>query len=797
MQAEFLAELSDEEVRALPYLFEFWALPHQLPPEGDWKTWVILGGRGAGKTRAGSEWVRSQVEGALPEDGGPARRLALVAETYDQARDIMVFGESGIIACSPPDRVPQWVAGERKLVWPNGAEARVYSANDFEALRGPQFDGAWADELGCAAIDRGTNQPNKFLDPKSSESSLPKYSNGGRDDLIQSQYLLAMKEFWDDPINNPVSGVYGAEMVDPGRMFIWAWDARPYPFFPGNPDVWSDGENYGRGHWLNGRATARSLASVVRDVCLKAGLENIDTEDLYGVVRGFSPTPGAGARACLQSLLVAFGVDAIEQNGRMVFRNRKVSSPMALQQSDLAWGESGSLVTSTRAPEAEVSGRVRLGFIEADADYEGRSIDSIFPDETSVGVSESEVPIALTEGEARAIMDRWLAESRVARDMAAFALPPSSDLAAGDVVTLNANGVLGTYRIDRVEEAGLKQITAVRVEADVYDAVSAENHLPTTRPIAVPLPVWAEVFDLPSLPGLEAGEAPWAAVAADPWPGEVAIYSSRDGASWRFEHTMSRPAVMGQTLTDLPAAVSGYWDRGPGLEVRFLKASLSSVDDSTLFAGGNTALILERFGGRGELFQFRDATLIGPETWSLGTRLRGQAGTDALMQPVWPAGSVIIVLDASLSELSQSAGFLEAPRRYRIGPAGKPVDHIAYSEMIHQASGLAFMPFRPAHLRASWAEDGSLVVNWIRRTRIDGDSWLLPEVPMGEATESYLVRVVAEGMLRREITVSTPGWVYRAAEQAVDGVGTSFRVEVAQISDRVGPGHYARIDIDG
>ncbi|WP_413717146.1 DNA-packaging protein [Silicimonas sp. MF1-12-2] len=147
MQAEFLAELSDEEVRALPYLFEFWALPHQLPPEGDWKTWVILGGRGAGKTRAGSEWVRSQVEGALPEDGGPARRLALVAETYDQARDIMVFGESGIIACSPPDRVPQWVAGERKLVWPNGAEARVYSANDFEALRGPQFDGAWADEL--------------------------------------------------------------------------------------------------------------------------------------------------------------------------------------------------------------------------------------------------------------------------------------------------------------------------------------------------------------------------------------------------------------------------------------------------------------------------------------------------------------------------------------------------------------------------------------------------------------------------------------------------------------------------
>jgi hypothetical protein len=186
VQAEFLAELSDEEVRALPYLFEFWALPHQLPPEGDWKTWVILGGRGAGKTRAGAEWVRAQVEGSLPGDPGHARRLAIVGETYDQARDVLVFGESGILACTPPDRMPSWIAGERRLVWPNGAEARLYSAHDFEALRGPQFDGAWIDELGCAAIDKGTNQPNKFLDPKSSESSLPKYSNGGRDDLIQA-----------------------------------------------------------------------------------------------------------------------------------------------------------------------------------------------------------------------------------------------------------------------------------------------------------------------------------------------------------------------------------------------------------------------------------------------------------------------------------------------------------------------------------------------------------------------------------------------------------------------------------
>lgn len=144
---EFLGGLSDTALMALPWLFEFWALPHQLPPEGAWRSWVIMGGRGAGKTRAGAEWVRAEVEGSRPRDPGRARHVALVGETIDQAREVMVFGESGILACSPPDRRPVWEAGRRRLVWPNGAVAQVFSAHEPESLRGPQFDAAWVDEL--------------------------------------------------------------------------------------------------------------------------------------------------------------------------------------------------------------------------------------------------------------------------------------------------------------------------------------------------------------------------------------------------------------------------------------------------------------------------------------------------------------------------------------------------------------------------------------------------------------------------------------------------------------------------
>ncbi|MCK0121651.1 terminase family protein [Loktanella sp. F6476L] len=147
VQRTFLESLTPDQIEALPYLFDFWAMPHQRPPAGDWRTWVIMGGRGAGKTRAGAEWIRSIAEGPTPTAAGRARRIAVVGETVDQTREVMIFGESGILAVSPPDRKPKWIAGRKMLEWPNGATAHVFSAHDPDALRGPQFDALWADEV--------------------------------------------------------------------------------------------------------------------------------------------------------------------------------------------------------------------------------------------------------------------------------------------------------------------------------------------------------------------------------------------------------------------------------------------------------------------------------------------------------------------------------------------------------------------------------------------------------------------------------------------------------------------------
>lgn len=140
---EFVASLSDQEAAALFYDWLMFARPSQLIPPGDWDGWLILAGRGFGKTRTGAETVRDEVE------SGRSKRLGLIAETSADGHDVLVHGESGILASSPPWCRPTFKAstGRPKLTWPNGAIATLYDAREPDQLRGPQHDFIWFDEL--------------------------------------------------------------------------------------------------------------------------------------------------------------------------------------------------------------------------------------------------------------------------------------------------------------------------------------------------------------------------------------------------------------------------------------------------------------------------------------------------------------------------------------------------------------------------------------------------------------------------------------------------------------------------
>lgn len=690
-----------------------------------------------------------------------------------------------------------WRYKDIRSWWANAHHERIGGIRQAQATAWqPESKPIWFTELGCAAVDKGTNQPNKFLDPKSSESELPHFSSGLRDEAIQRQYLRAQLGYWAEGSNNPISSVYSAPMVDMTRAFVWAWDARPYPWFPGREDLWSDGPNYRRGHWLNGRVSGRGLASVVAEICRRAGLTDIDTSRLHGFVRGYVVPQVTDARRALQPLMLAHGFDVIERDGALVFRMRHGRGAVDLTQSDLVVSEDvdGDL-QQTRAGEAEMTGRVRVQFVLADADHQVSSEEAVLPDEATHAVSETDFSLALTRAEGRQTAERWLAEARVARDSLRFALPPSHlAIGAGDIVRLPSTDGTTLARIDKVEVMGHQIIDAVRIEPDVFVPSEFPEGGTSLRPFTPAVPVTPLFLDLPLMSGDEVPHAPHLAVSAEPWPGAIALYDAVEDAGYSLSGIYGARSVMGVTETEMAAGPVGRVDLGAPLQVRLAGGDLQSVGDTALLSGANAMAIGDGTPDNWEVFQFRDAALVSEGRWLLSHRLRGQAGSDGIMPGSWPAGSWVVLLNGAPRQIALSSAQRGLERHYRIGPARQGYDHASYVHQVHAFDGIGLRPYRPAHLAVADL-GGDLAVSWVRRTRIDGDAWGVAEVPLGEDSEVYRLEVRQGGSLVRDAVVTSPGWTYAASDRASDGVTGAFTIAVAQVSERFGPGPCAEFTV--
>jgi len=413
-------------------------------------------------------------------------------------------------------------------------------------------------------------------------------------------------------------------------------------------------------------------------------------------------------------------------------------------------------------------------------------------------VTQNDLPLALTEAEAKAIAERWLSEARVARDTVSLGVPPSrSEVRAGDLAELtDRNGDRTLYRIDRVEDRGARRLEGVRVERQIYTPSETVASVGQVKPFAVPVPVSAQFMDLPLLKGDEVPHAPYLAARADPWPGGVAVYSAAQDSDYRLNTVIERPARIGVLKSVLPAAEPGLWQRGAPLRVEVPGAPLSSVSRDAVLNGANVAAIGDGSTGRWEIIQFAQANLVGPKSYDLSDILRGQAGSDGLMPDTWPEGSVFVVIDGGPQQIALEQSARDLARHYRVGPSLRPYDDPSYLYAVEAFQGVGLRPYAPAHLRGQMRA-GDLHLSWVRRTRVDGDSWTSVDVPLGEDVERYVLRVRQGGSVIREVETASPEWMYSAAMRAADGVTGPYQIDVAQVSLRFGPGLFARMDFNG
>ena len=659
----------------------------------------------------------------------------------------------------------------------------------------PRSKPFWFTELGCPAVDKGSNQPNVFFDPKSSESLLPYFSDGSRDDQVQQSYLAATNAFWSDPDANPASPFYDGRMVDLSRCFVWAWDARPWPDFPLRKETWVDGPNFQRGHWLNGRIGRPRVCDVVSELCAHADFQEIEAAEAYGLLTGYAISDIQSTRQIIQPLLLAHALDVHTAGSRMIVRGRGAGPIVELDLGRVACDAQKPRLDHVRSATAELPTRLSLGFIRADLDYQSGAVEAALPDASEPGTSKTELPLVLSDSEALGVVERWLHESHMARDTLSWLAAPSSlPVGIGDAVSIKGARP-ETYRIDRVVERGVREITAVRMAHTLYRTAPSDEPAVAHRVVIAPSPVYVEVLDLPLLKGDEKAHAPHVAVLKRPWAGPVAVYAAHNGSEYQLASIVDGPTSMGSLLDSLPSGDPGLWMRH-SVRVRMEWGVLSSRSELDVFSGYNAAALKTSGTNELELIQFLDARLVAPSIYELSNFLRGQAGTDFCIPPEWPAGTDFILLDGNVRQIEVPEWSRGLDLHIKAGLSTKFLGDGSFAEVLANPRGAGLRPYRPVHLKAKKEPDGSLDISWIRRTRIDGDSWQGGEVAVGEESILFNIRLFSGERLLRAGSVPEPKFLYRTLDQVADGMSLPLTVEVAQVSAHYGEGPINRIIIN-
>ena len=665
----------------------------------------------------------------------------------------------------------------------------------------PQSKPFWFTELGCPAVDRGTNQPNVFFDQKSSESFVPYFSRGYRDDAIQRAYLEAVYLFWASGDNNPVSPSYGGSMVNMAEGAAWTWDARPYPYFPALSEVWADGDNWQLGHWLTGRLGSVSLAALVRHLCAAAGMpaHRIDVSGLWGAVEGYVIPAIESPRSSIAPLMEHFGFDATETEGLMRFAMRGGASRRAFALDDLVASDdqSGELIELVRGQETELPLALKWSLARSDADYDAvvveaqrRAVDTarIHADVFAIAAA----PELSERCVARALGERW-----VARETAAFRLPPSDvALDPGDMITLAHDGRETSYRITRLHDGRERSVDAVRADREVYDLPVAGARAATVGLLTPFSGAVIEFLDLPPLGDMTDPHQPRIAAYAAPWPGALALWRAPDEADFADLGVIPISASFGSLAAPMGPGPVAVFDLGTEIELSVIDARLASVSDIALFGGANMFAI-QTVAGAWEIVQAAEVELVAPGFYRLRRLLRGQRGTERHVSAPKAAGARVVVLDAAVAQVPIAPGDLGIGWNWRIGPLGLDFADPRMIARSYQPTGEGLRPFSPVHVAQPWRRarvPGDYTISWIRRDRDPGaDSWAAAEVPMSEASEAYEVEILDGASVLRVLTASAPQAVYTAAQQVEDfgaalGPGDTLRVRITQMSASFGGG---------
>ena len=671
----------------------------------------------------------------------------------------------------------------------------------------PEGKPIWLTELGVPAVDKGTNGPNVFPDPKSSENAFPPGSSGQREDLIQLRGVEAVLSRFDPAApgfsasDNPVSTVYGGRMVDPACLFVWCWDARPFPVFSDLTSTWADAPQWRLGHWITGRIEGCDLDLLIPRILTELGFDAPVSVQAAAYLDGYVIDRPLTARGALEPLAQVYGLDVSANGGTLTLRGPRHDPPLILAEADLVRvSEEAAILRRVRAEESALPLSVSIAVTESDSlDYRRANAAASRPVGGRRGQTRIETAIVTRREIGDGLAEDWLDRVIAARDSAVLTLSPRrQEVEPGDCLALppDGPGPAMVVRVERIDDSPAgRRIEASRVPPRAGPARLVPRGPSAPKLSAVPAPgaPFPVALNLPADWGTPTG-LQYLAVGAEPWPGSLTVWRAEAGGAFAVHGSVDFPACLGFTLSALPPGPVWRRDRGASLAVMLRRAgAFASISLQAMLAGGNLFAILAP-DGTVEILSAMGAEATGADTFRLSGLLRGLAGSEAGAARGAPAGSLIVRLDdGAVTPLVDRLDEAGRAFRYRIGAAGLDPADPAMASLDATAGLGALRPLRPVQLRALRVK-GDVRLSWIRRARRSADAWEPVDIPLDEPSESYLVTLFASGQAVRSMTADAPVLIYAADAETADfgGLQRALDVAVAQVGATAGPGPATR-----
>ncbi len=715
-----------------------------------------------------ADWRDDDLEEASPEgfagadDAGAFARMLTAGEGYDwfyaSAADRQARVRTPITdgAYGKP-----WVFRFKDLEswWGNRHYNRIGGVEQASATAWmPEMKPFWFTELGCGAVDKGANQPNVFVDAKSVESGRPHFSAGQRSDSQQRRFLEAHLDHWQ-------SSEAPEGMVDPEGIYVWTWDARPFPAFPQNSGLWADGLNWRTGHWLNGRLGTATLADTIAAILRDHGFDDFDVSEVAGDLGGYVKGDLTSARDLIEPLIELFQIDVIEEGGRLNFRTRPTASLPAREITVLADLADQPLWSETRGHDSDFASEALVTFYDPAADYAEASVRSRKVEAATERQLARDLPAAMPEETALAAAEGWLRDNRLARRTLQLALGPGEvAVEPGDVLRL-PDGPEGRFLVQAIEDGFERRLTLRAFAGKVSAPVVA------VEPDRVPEGGGAQGFapvvtflDLPRLEGTtHSGDASVAAFGR-PWR-RLAVSSSPELEAYRLRLTLDRPATIGRLVEALGPGPVGRFDPGNAIVIDLIGGAFASASRMAVLSGTNRLAVRAAHGGW-EVLGFAEAEEVATGRFRLTGLLRGLGGTEDATAAGAVAGAEVVLLDEAVRSLGLSNAERGAAQNWILEPMGLVTE--LSGPFVFDGGLRAETPLSPVHARAVRLMSGDLQISWIRRSRIEADAWADGEVPLDEAEERYRLEILNGSAVVRTVEVGEAEFAYAAAEELAD-----------------------------